>query len=93
MKHINVLDYGKFEQTKLKDIFKLPFTEFRDVDRAICSLFNDRSEAYAIMVRTTSDGFPLLFWSNGRSSVTFFTLVTPDIAAHIERITPDSLKA
>lgn len=92
MKTINVLNYGKFEETTAISLFNLPFLEFRGAARCLRSLFNEHSEAYAIMIRVTADGMPVLFWSNSMTSKTFFTPITPEIDAQLIRQIPDSYR-
>ena len=88
MKKIRVLDYGKFEQTKISDLSKLV-----NMRRCPKSLFMSRvinGDAYTIMVRSTCDHFGVIFWSSCGSQQLYFTLIDSEIESHIERITPEA---
>lgn len=86
VKKIRVLDYGKFETTKIRDLSSL-----QNSFRRTRSLFMScvvHGESYPIMVRTTADGFGVVFWSSYGTEKIFFTLIDDEIECHIERVTP-----
>ena len=86
VKKIRVLDYGKFEITKFHDLSSL-VNLFRST-REHFMAFVVHGSGYPIMVRTTADGFGVIFWSSYGTEKFFFTLIDDEIERHIERVTP-----
>lgn len=81
---VRVMDYGKLEETTLKDLCK--FDNLRRRPRTLFMEAVIHGYSYPIMTRTTSDNFRVIFWSSYGTEKIFFTLIDDEIDRRIERV-------
>lgn len=83
-KKIRVMDYGKFDHTKFHDLSEIVNLLRRPRSHFMAGVIHGYS--YPIMIRTTSDGFGVIFWSSYGAEKIFFTLIDDEIERRIKRV-------